>query len=91
MLTKQNTLLSSVLKAIYPDEISCGVGLHNELPATLTEIHGGGYKRLTINNLHNLSTSEIISRSDFWRYLSLSDRWCLFFFAHAYASVRTTQ
>ena len=91
MLTKQNTLLSSVLKAIYPDEISCGVGLHNELPATLTEIHGGGYKHLTINNLHNLSTSEIISRSDFWRYLSLSDRWCLFFFAHAYASVHATQ
>lgn len=90
MLIKQNTLLSSVLKAIYPDEISCGVGLHNELPATLTEIHGGGYKHLTINNLHNLSTSEIISRSDFWHYLSLSDRWCLFF-AHAYASVRTTQ
>ena len=42
MLTKQNTFLSSVLKAIYPDETSCGVGLHNELSATLTEIHGGG-------------------------------------------------
>lgn len=42
MLTKQNTFLSSVLKAIYPDVISCGIGLHNELPATLTEIHGGG-------------------------------------------------
>jgi hypothetical protein len=59
--------------------ISCGVGLHNELPATLTEIHGGGHNRLTINKLHNLSTSEIISRLAFWRYLSLSDRWCLFF------------
>jgi hypothetical protein len=79
MLTKQNTLLSSVLKAIYPDVISCGVGLHDELPATLTEIHGGGYNRLTINKLHNLSTSKIISRLAFWRYLSLSDRWCLFF------------
>lgn len=79
MLTKQNTFLSSALKAIYPDVISCGVGLHNELPATLTEIHGGGYNRLTINKLHNLSTSEIISRLAFWRYLSLSDRWCLFF------------
>jgi hypothetical protein len=79
MLTKQNTFLSSVLKAIYPDVISCGVGLHDELPATLTEIHGGGYNRLTINKLHNLSTSKIISRLAFWRYLSLSDRWCLFF------------
>ena len=79
MLTKQNTFLSSMLKAIYPDVISCGIGLHNELPATLTEIHGGGYKHLTINKLHNLSTSEIISRLAFWRYLSLSDRWCLFF------------
>ena len=79
MLTKQNTFLSSMLKAIYPDVISCGIGLHDELPATLTEIHGGGYNRLTINKLHNLSTSEIISRLAFWRYLSLSDRWCLFF------------
>ena len=42
MLTKQNTFLSSVLKAIHPDVISCGIGLHDELPATLTEIHGGG-------------------------------------------------
>ena len=79
MLTKQNTFLSSVLKAIYPDETSCWVGLHNELPATLTEIHGGGYNHIIINKLHNLSTSEIISRLAFWRYLSLSDRWCLFF------------
>jgi hypothetical protein len=79
MLTKQNTFLSSVLKAIYPDVISCGIGLHNELPATLTEIHGWGYNRLAINKLHNLSTSEIISKLAFWRYLSLSDRWCLFF------------
>ena len=79
MLTKQNTLLSSVLKAIYPDVISCGVGLHDELPATLITIHRGGYNHLIINKLHNLSTSEIISRLAFWRYLSLSDRWCLFF------------
>lgn len=79
MLTKQNTFLSSVLKAIYPDEISCGIGLHDELPATLTEIYGGGYNHLIISNLHNLPTSEIISRLAFWRYLSLSDRWCLFF------------
>ena len=42
MLTKQNTFLSSVLKAIHPDVISCGIGLHDELPATLTEIYGGG-------------------------------------------------
>lgn len=79
MLTKQNTFLSSVLKAIYPNVISCGVGLHDELPATLTEIHGGGYNHLIINKLHNLLASEIISRLAFWRYLSLSDRWCLFF------------
>lgn len=80
MLTKQNTFLSSVLKAIYPDVISCGIGLHNEWPATLTEIHGGeGYNHLIINKLYNLPTSKIISRLAFWRYLSLSDRWCLFF------------
>ena len=42
MLTKQNTFLSSVLKAIHPDVISCGIGLHDELPATLITIHRGG-------------------------------------------------
>ena len=89
MLIKQNTFLSSVLKALHPDEISCGSGLHNELPATLiTARGGGGYNHLIINHLHNLSTSEIISKLAFWRYLSLSGRWCLFFLR---AYVRATQ
>ncbi len=57
----------------------CVACSHSSLITTLAEIHGGGYNSLIISNLEYTTTSSSASELAFGRYLSLSDKWPLFF------------
>lgn len=59
--------------------IPCVADAHDGLYAILTELCGGGYSRLIISNLEYTTTSSSASELAFGRYLSLSDKWPLFF------------